>query len=366
MLASGCDGRLLLGLSNGVLSLRHHQLLWAALIAVGALPVRDARSGAPSAASSYRMITQYPIGGNDTGYDYLRLDAATRRVFVAHANRVEVLNIDTGQKLGEITGMHGVHGIELIPELGKGYTSNGLDRTVTVFDPRTLQFRKLIRYTGVKPDAIQYDPDSRRLFVVNGGASGDVTIIDPSNDAIVDTVDLGGSKLEQIAFDGRGRAFVNDEGKSVIHVFDTHGLKAVAKWSLGACEEPTGMAIDRVHHRVFAACGNEKLAVLDSDDGHVVATPAIGRDPDGALFDAKTQRIFTSNKEGTLSVLREVSPDRYQTVQTLTTQPGARTLAMDENTGRIYLPTARTGAAPAGGGAAPILPQTFTLLVVGP
>src|SRR6266481_3900843 len=178
MLASGCDGRLLLGLSNGVLSLRHHQLLWAALIAVGALPVRDARSGAPSAPSSYRMITQYPIGGNDTGYDYLRLDAATRRVFVAHANRVEVLNIDTGQKLGEITGMHGVHGIELIPELGKGYTSN---------------------------------------------------------DAIVDTVDLGGSKLEQIAFDGRGRAFVNDEGKSVIHVFDTHRLKAVAKWSLGAC-----------------------------------------------------------------------------------------------------------------------------------
>src|ERR1700730_4882966 len=339
MLVSGCDGRLLLGLSNGVLSLRHHQLLWVALIAIGALPVRDARSGAPSAASSYRMITQYPIGGNDKGYDYLP---------------------------GDITGMHGVPGIELIPELGKGYTSNGLDRTVTVFEPRTLQVRKVIRYTGVKPDAIQYDPDSRRLFVVNGGASGDVTVIDPSNDAILDTVDLGGSKLEQIAFDGRGRAFVNDEGKSVIHVFDTHSMKPVAKWSLGPCEEPTGMAVDQAHHRVFAACGNEKLAVLDSDDGHVVATPAIGHDPDGAVFDAKTQQIFTSNKEGTLSVLREVSPDRYETLQTLRTQPGARTLAMDENTGRIYLPTARTGAAPAGGGAAPILPQTFSLLVVGP
>jgi len=312
------------------------------------------------------MIAQYPIGGNDTGYDYLRVDALTRRVFVAHANRVEVLNVDTGEKLGEIAGMHGVHGIELIAELGKGYTSNGLDRTVTVFDRDTLKIRKVIRYTGVKPDAIQYDPQTRRLFVVNGGASGDVTVIDPVSDAIVDTLDLGGSKLEQIGFDGRGRAFVNDEGKSVIHVFDTHSLQPVANWSLGGCEEPTVMAVDRRHHRVFAACGNQKLAVLDADSGRVVATPAIGKEPDGAVFDPKTDRIFTSNKEGTLSVLKEVSPDRYETLQTLTTRPGARTLAMDENTGRIFMPTARFGPAAAGGGSAPILPQTFTLLVAGP
>ena len=126
------------------------------------------------------------------------------------------------------------------------------------------------------------------------------------------------------------------------------------------------MAVDRAHHRVFAACGNEKLAVLDTDDGRVVAAPAIGRDPDGAVFDSNTQRIFTSNKEGTLSVLQELSPDRYETLQTLRTQPGARTLAMDENTGRIFLPTARTAQAPVGGGAAQILPQTFTLLVAGP
>ena len=342
------------------------ELLRAALIAAGALPVGALEAATPPAADSYHMIAQYPIGGNDTGYDYLRVDAPTRRVFVAHANRVEVLNVDTGAKLGEITGMHGVHGIELIPELGKGYTSNGLDRTVTVFDRNTLQIRKVIRYTGVKPDAIQYDPESRRLFVVNGGATGDVTVIDPGNDSIIETLDLGGAKLEQIGFDGRGRAFVNDEGTSVIHVFDTHSLKALAKWPLGACEEPTGMAVDRAHRRVFAACGNEKLAVLDTDDGHVVATPAIGRDPDGAVFDPKTQRIFTSNKEGTLSVLQEVSPDRYETRQTLATQPGARTLAMDENTGRIFMPTARFGPAPAGGGSAPILPQTFTLLVAGP
>jgi DNA-binding beta-propeller fold protein YncE len=342
----------------------HHQLLSLVLAAASVLTAVAAHS-APPAAGGYRMIAQFPIGGNDAGYDYLRVDAPTRRVFVAHLNRVEVLNADTGAKLGEISGMHGVHGIEIIPELGKGYTSNGLDRTVTVFDRSTLEVRKVVRYTGVKPDAIQYDPDSRRLYVVNGGASGDVTVIDPASDTIVDTLELGGAKLEQIGFDGRGRAFVNDEGQSVIHVFDTHRLQPVGTWTLGGCEEPTGMAVDRAHHRIFAACGNQKLAVLDSDDGHVVATPAIGSDPDGAVFEPKTQRIFTSNKEGTLSVLREASPDRYEALQTLATQPGARTLALDETTGRIYMPTARTGKAPAAGGAAQILPETFVLLVAG-
>src|SRR5207253_2007101 len=185
-------------------SVGHRRLFCAALIAAAALPAGGAQAATAAAASSYHMIAQYPIGGNDTGYDYLRVDAPTRHVFVAHASRVEV--------------------------------------------------------------------------------------------AIVDTLDLGGSKLEQIGFDGRGRAFVNDEGQSVVHVFDTHSLKALAKWPLAPCEEPTGMAVDRPHHRVFAACGNEKLAVLDADSGRVVATPAIGKDPDGAVFDPKTERIFTSNK----------------------------------------------------------------------
>ena len=342
-----------------------HQLLSAVLAAASVLTAVAAHS-APPAAGGYRMIAQFPIGGNDAGYDYLRVDAPTRRVFVAHLNRVEVLNADTGAKLGEISGMHGVHGIEIIPELGKGYTSNGLDRTVTVFDRSTLEVRKVVRYTGVKPDAIQYDPDSRRLYVVNGGASGDVTVIDPAGDTIVDTLELGGAKLEQIGFDGRGRAFVNDEGQSVIHVFDTHRLQPAGTWTLGGCEEPTGMAVDRAHHRVFAACGNQKLAVLDSDDGYVVAMAPIGSDPDGAWFDPATQRIFTSNKEGTLSVLHETTPDRYDTVQTLVTGPGARTITADEKTGHLFLPTVRMGTAKAGGGAAPMLPESFAVLVIGP
>ena len=343
----------------------HRALLYRIVAAAFALSAVSAATATPPAGTAYRMIARYPIGGNDTGYDYLRVDAPTRRVFIAHANRVEVLNADTGQKVGEIAGMHGAHGIEIIESLDKGYISDGLDRAVTVFDRKTLQVLQVIKYTGIKPDAIQYDAETRRLFVVNGGASGDVTLIDPSNDSIVGTVDLQGGKLEQIGFDGHGHAFVNDESKNVIHVFDTHSLKPTATWTLGGCEEPTGMAVDREHNRVFAACGNEKLAVLDTNDGHVVAVPAIGSDPDGAVFNPRTLQIFTSNREGTLSVLHEVSPDHYETLQTLKTEPGARTLALDEKTDRIFMPTARTGATPAGGGAAPIVPETFVLLVAG-
>ena len=334
------------------------RLLTAAAVAV--LGWTGSASAAP-----YQMITRYPIGGSDTGYDYLKVDSATHRVFIAHATRVEVLDTETGQKLGEIADFHGAHGIELIDSVGKGYITAGVDRAVVVFDPKTLKTLGTIKPLGVKPDALQYDPETRRLFVVNGGSTGDVTVIDPATDTITATLDLKGTKLEEIGFDGRGHGFVNDEGKNVIHVFDTHTLKQTATWPLGGCEEPTGMAVDTQHHRVFSACGNEKLAVVDIDSGRVVAEPAIGSDPDGAAFNAKTQQIFTSNREGTLSVLREISPDKYEAQQTLQTEAGARTLALDEKTGRIYMPTARTGPKPAGGGSAPLLPETFVLLVAG-
>jgi YVTN family beta-propeller protein len=341
------------------------RLLTAAVIAALGWTGWSAAAGATT-PPTYRMIARYPIGGTDTGYDYLKVDASTHRVFIAHATHVEVLDTDSGKKLGEIAGIHGAHGIELVDAVGKGYITSGLDRSVVVFDPKTLKTLTTIHPLGVKPDALQYDPDTQRLFVVNGGSTGDVMVIDPTTDKITATVDLKGSKLEQIGFDGRGHALVNDEGKSVIHVFDTHTLKPLATWTLGGCEEPTGMAVDKEHHRVFSACGNEKLAVLDTDSGKVVAVPAIGSDPDGAVFNPRTQQIFTSNREGTLSVLREVSPDKYETQQTLTTEPGARTLALDEKSGRIYMPTARTGPKSAGSDRAPLLPETFVLLVAGP
>lgn len=334
-------------------------------LAVGALLCASAASQAVEPNGPYRVLAQWPVGGTDTGYDYLRVDVEARRLYVAHGTRVEVLDADNGQRVGEIAGMHGVHGIEVIPKLDRGYTSNGLDRTVTVFDRATLAVRKVIAYTGVKPDAIQYDPGSKLLFVVNGGSTGNVTVIDPALDAIVATVELEGAKLEQIGFDGSGRAFVNDEGRNVIHVIDTKTLRKTATWPLGDCEEPTGLAVDRDHFRIFSACGNEKLAVLDSRTGSIVAMAPIGKDPDGAAFDAKTQRIFTSNREGTLSILYEASPNEIRPLQTLRTAPGARTIAIDAKTGRVLMPAAQIGPAAAGGGSTPIVPQSFRIVIAG-
>jgi DNA-binding beta-propeller fold protein YncE len=343
----------------------------AAMCAFLALCAAAWLEAAPAAAPSqdgerWSIIARFPIGGNDTAYDYLRVDEAAQRLYVAHGSRVEVLGLPAGNRSGEVAGMHGVHGMEIIPELGKGYTSDGLDRTVTVFDRETLAVKGKIGPTGTKPDAIHYDPGSRRLFVVNGGDSGNVSVIDPVADKIVATVALGGGKLEQIAFDGRGHAFVNDEDQSVVHVFDTASLHKSAAWKLGACQEPTGMAIDAPRHRLYSVCGNRKLVAVDSDDGRVVATVAIGSGPDGVAYDAQRGLLFVSNRDGTLDVIRELSADRYQRIQVLPTGPGARTIAFDATTRRIYVPTIQPGPAVAGAAGAPVDAKTFAILAIAP
>ncbi len=336
---------------------------------LGVVLLAGATSLSAASTANYHVTARYAIGGSQKGYDYLRLDGVSRRLFVAHESRVEVLDADSGALLGAIEGTQGVHGIEVIPTLNRGFTSNGVDRSVTVFDYKTLQPYKAIKYTGVKPDAIQFDAYSGQLFVVNGGATGDVTVIDPASATITATVDLGGKKLEQIGFDGRGHAFVNDEDLSVAHVFDTKSHKVLEKWALAPCEGPTGMAVDIAHHRLFAACGNNVLAVIDSDSGKVVATPKIGADPDGAAFDPETQRVFVSNRDGTLTIVHEDSPDKYSVVQNVTTEYGARTIAYDPKTGRVFVPTAKFGPTPAATKEVPeprppMLANSFAILVV--
>jgi len=282
-----------------------------------------------------------------------------------------VIDANNGARLGEVANLAGVHGIEIVDRLHVAFATNGTDRTVTMFNPETLQIVKTIKYLGVKPDALQYDPGSELLFVVNGGATGDVSVIDPATGSIVDTADLGGGKLEEIAFDGHGRGFVNDEQKSVIRVFDTRTRKRIAEWPLAPAQEPTGLAIDREHHRLFAACGNRLLAILDSDSGKMLGTVPIGPDPDGAAFDRRSGRIFTSNQDGTLSVVGESSPGNYALQQTVQTAPGARTIALDDKTGRLFLPAGRFGAAPAPTPAEPeprarLIPESFAVIVVAP
>ena len=323
---------------------------------------------APIAAlADFTVTSRYLIGGEGT-YDYLRFDAPAHRVFIGHDRRFDVIDADSGRKIGEIPGMSRAHGVALVRDLNRGFATSGGANAIVMFDLKTLETIAVIKSTGRNPDSIEHDDDTRRVYAVNG-ASGNVSVIDPAAGAVVATVELVKGKLEQIGFDGRGRAYVNNEEKSAVHVFDTRTLKLLGTWSLTPGEGGTGLAVDREHHRLFSACGNGKLVVLDSDTGAVIATPAIGEDPDGVEFDPARGLLFTSNVGGTLSVLHQDSPDAYSAVQTVPTARGARTLSYDAASGRVFLVTAKFGPMPAATAEnpnprAPVLPGTLELLVV--
>jgi DNA-binding beta-propeller fold protein YncE len=317
-----------------------------------------------TALADYSVLTQFKIGG-EGGYDLLCVDSGARRLYLSHATRVEVLDADTGKKVGEIAPANGVHGIAVAPEFNHGFITNGKDNTVTMFDLKTLQALKVIPVQGKKPDDLDYDAETKQVFVCNSG-SGDLAAIDAATGEFKATVALS-EGLEGLVFDGRGRMFVNDEDKSVVYVVDTHALKLIATWPLAPGEGPTGLAIDRTHHCLFSACGNGKFVVLNSDTGAILATLPIDKSPDGAAFDPATGRAFAPCRGGTLTVVQEESPDKFGVFQTVATQWGARTVAFDEKTGRLFLPTAKFGPMPTDGSShhPPIIPDTFTVLVVG-
>jgi DNA-binding beta-propeller fold protein YncE len=338
-----------------------------------------AASTAPVGAADLKVVAHYPIGG-DVRYDYLRVDPAMRRVYVSHGNRVDVLDADTGSVIGKIESMKGagtlpavapmggIHGIAIVPDLKRGFITYGTDRAVVEFDVDTLKVVKEIDGLGVKPDAIEYDPETKMIFVANG-ASGGITVIDPVKGEIAVTIPIQG-KLEGLAFDGRGHLFVNTEDKSMIQVIDTHAMKPIATWPIAPVEGGTGLAIDAVHHRLFSAGGNTMLAVVNSDTGAIVATPVIGEDPDGDAFDAASGTIYTSNMVGTVTAIHEDSPDAYSVAQTVPTAFGARTISLDAKTGRIFLSTGTFGEAPPATADKPHprrpgVPGSFEVLVVG-
>jgi DNA-binding beta-propeller fold protein YncE len=291
-----------------------------------------------------------------------------RRLYVSHGNRVDVLDVDTGAVVGQVAPMNGIHGIAVVSDLGRGFITAGSDRAVVMFDLGTLKITKVIQGLGVKPDAIEYDPDTRMIFVANG-ASGGITVIDPAKGEIAVTIPIEG-KLEGMAFDGKGRLFVNTEDRSLIQVIDTHAMKPIASWPIAPVEGGTGLAIDAAHHRLFSAGGNNMLAVVNSDTGAVVATPAIGDDPDGDAFDAASGTIYTSNMVGTVTAIHEDSADAYSVAQTVPTSFGARTISLDAKTGRIFLSTGKFGEAPPPTADKPHprrpgVPGSFEVLVVG-
>ena len=323
----------------------------------------------PAAAlgpSGYRLTQEIPVAG-DGGWDYLTVDAAARCVYVSRSEEVAVLDADSGKPVGEIRGLSGVHGIALAPSLGRGFISNGRSSKITIFDLKTLAVVAEVPSTGDNPDAILFDPFSSRVFAFNG-RSGTATALEAASGKVAGTIALGG-KPEFAVSDLAGRVYVNLEDKGEILALDPKSLAVEARWPLAPCEEPTGLAIDRAHHRLIAGCGNKLAAVLDVTSGKLVATPPIGQGVDATAFDAEAGLAFASNGEGTLTVLKEETPDKWSVLDTVATRRGARTMALDEKTHRIFLSTAKFGAAPAPSKGQPhprppILPGSFVVLVL--
>ncbi|HEX9009702.1 MAG TPA: hypothetical protein VF804_04985 [Holophagaceae bacterium] len=321
---------------------------------------------APAPAQGLHVLKTLPVGGPG-GWDYVTLDSANHRLYVPRFDRVMVLDLE-GKVVGTIPGTEGVHGVALAPDLDRGFTSNGGSQSVTIFRPSTLEVLGHMKATGAGPDAILYDPFTRRVFSFNGRGQ-DVTAYDAAKGTVVGSIPLG-HKPEFAVADGKGRIYVNLEDASEVAVFDATTLKVLHRWPLAPVEEPSGMAMDRLHRRLFIVGRNKLMAVMDADSGRVVATPAIGAGADAAAFDPGTGTAYSSNGEGTLTVVRQDSPDAYAVLEQAPTQRGARTMALDETTHRLYLPTADFQPVPPQAPGAPrprpaLVPDSFRILVVG-
>src|SRR6185437_1646728 len=314
----------------------------------------------------YEVKQKYVLGG-DGGWDYLTFDPAGKRLFISRGTHVMVVDPSKGSVIGDIPNTTGVHGIALAQDLGKGFTSNGRENTVTVFDLKTLKETTKIKIDGENPDAILYDPATHRVFTFNG-RSKNSTVIDATKDTVVATIPLDG-KPEFGASDGKGKVFVNIEDKSELSEIDAKNAKVLNTWPLAPCEEPSGLAIDQKHHRLFSGFHNKMMAVTDADTGKVIATPAIGEGVDANAFDPEQELAFSSNGDGTLTVVHEDSPDKFCVVDNATTEKFARTMALDTTNHDVYEVTAQIEEAPpAKEGERPrrsMKPGTFTLLVVG-
>src|SRR3984957_1338962 len=322
----------------------------------------------PSAAlaqTPYSVLTKWTIGG-EGGWDYLTSDPKAHRLYVTHGPRVEVLDTDSGKVVGSITGLKGTHGVALDDSGKYGYVSDGGANVVVVFDRTTLASVASIP-AGTNPDGIVFEPVTKTVWAFNG-RSNNATVIDTVQQKVIATIPLDGKPEFPVA-DGRGTVFANIESKNEIVRFDAAAKTITATWPVANCDSPSGLAIDKKGRRLFAVCDGSKMAVVDANSGKTIANPAIGDGPDAARYDSARKLAFSSNGGGTLTII-DASKDSYPVLQNLATQRGARTMTLDEATGRIYLATAAFGERPAPTAANPrprpaIVPGSFTILVVG-
>lgn len=314
-------------------------------------------------APGFKVTRRYPVPG-DGGFDYVTFDASSNRLYLSHGTKVDVLDADSGKVLGAVDDTAGVHGIAIVPELHRGFTTNGGSSTVSVFDTNTFKTIKTIP-VDKDPDFVFFDPQTRRVMVCHGDGAV-ITAIDPNKQEVAGKIDLGGG-AEAAVVDGKGAGFVNLEESATMVSFDPKALTVKQKWPITGCKTPTGLAIDRRNARLFIGCRSKVLAVMDAKTGKVITTLPIGDRVDAVAYDAESKLIFASNGDGTVSVVRQESADQYTPVGDITTQKSAKTMAFDPKTKRLFLPAAEMEAAPAANGQRARMrpkPGTFNVLVV--
>lgn len=319
-------------------------------------------------AQSYKLTNRISIPG-DTGWDYLFADSANRQLYVSHGGDVEIVDLDSQKPIGKITGMNRIHGITVADDLNRGFISDGGDNVVVIFDLKSHAVLGKVK-AGTNPDGILFDPASKRVFAFNG-RSENMTAIDAASGDVAGTIDLGG-KPEFPVSDGKGKIYANIEDKGEIVQINPTTLKVENRWSLAPCEGPSGLAIDAASRRLFSVCDNQKMMVMDADSGKIVATVPIGNGPDATRFDAEKKLVFSPNgRDGTLTVIKQDSPDKYSVLETIPTEKSARTMALDTQTHNLFFSSAQFGPAPAPTADNPrprpkIVPGSFHVLVVSP
>ena len=339
------------------------RLRLAVLALCGAIALRSEAAG-----DAYKFLNEIPIGG-EGGWDILTIDSAAKRLYLSHATKIVVVDLEKNAVAGEITDTPGVHGFIPVPEVQRGFSTNGKENKSSVVDLATLKTISKID-TGDGPDAFAYDAKRGEVYIFNHKGNS-ATVIDAKNTKVVATVQLGGAPEFGVSDDAAGRVYVNLEDKNEVAVIDAAKHEVVARWPLAPGTEPTGIALDAAHHRLFATCHNKMMEMLDTTSGKVVGSVPIGAGVDGCAFDDATQLAFASCGEGTTTIAKEEAPDKLTTVQTLKTERSARTMAIDPKTHRIYLPSAQfEPAATPSPGASPtrpkMIPNTMKLLVYGP
>lgn len=337
-------------------------------LAALALLLLGAAAAAAQARPQYHVAHEVNLPG-DEGWDYLTYEQGGHRLFIAHGSEVQVLDTHRLALAGTIPDTPGVHGIALAPDLGRGYVSAGRTSVIVVFDLKTLARLKEIKSTGDNPDAIVYDEPTHRVFAFNGRGRS-VTAIDAKSDTVAGTIPLD-AKPEFAVSDGRGHVYVNLEDKNSIAVIDPQSLSVSQVWPLEGCEEPSALAMDKSGKRLFAGCGNKVMAVVDATSAKLLGTAPIGAGVDAAAYDPGAKLAFASCGEGVITAVAVTSDGAPEVAQTIPTQRGARTMALDEASHRIFTVTANFGPPPAATAEhphprPPILPGTFRVLVIEP